>query len=363
MSLRIPPTPVLHSENHNDDWTKEDFQLPPPLMDLDHPAGLRHRPSWENLPSLPNRHVSPLKSQLSGPDARKHFSDEVAAVQRPGRRVGIEHHLEATMSASASPLVEEDDPSLCANFTDELSYDWCSACEVTWLRAKSEKIQVSAGSSHPLHLITSDHSQRAMVVYVNSNSNYNSKGREIATVGTGIYFGPKSSYNVADAEQRAADAHPWSFAMELRAVARALEIIHTRVIPDQQNVQGFSAKDFSYLLSHTNQFCKVIVATHRKQVVRILSDALFDRQHKRDDVALFGKELGTSDWYKVISELIHRLNIAGIQVVFHEVGKRENAHATYLAKKGGLRLFRSLTSEAGKDKKTSRKSSSTNARE
>ncbi|KAF2431459.1 ribonuclease H-like protein [Tothia fuscella] len=208
-------------------------------------------------------------------------------------------------------------------------YD-CLACNLTWLVGENGE---AAAKSHPSHH-TYQHdycgTNRSLIVYTDGACEEN--GSADSKAGVGIFFQAGSKYNVS--EGYALSDVATSQKAELQAIARALEHVRTKVLPDRieeiKNGQHFLDK---MSLKDIKDF-RLIVTTDSSYAVEGICSNLpnWSLNEKKDSYRnKAGKAIKNSSGFLNIIKEVEMLAEVGVQVVYHLVKREENLEADALA--------------------------------
>ena len=212
-----------------------------------------------------------------------------------------------------------------------LNLHHCRDCQLTWLIGENGPVAAASHPSHHTYLHIYAGTSRSILVFVDGACSSN--GSVNARAGVGIYFQDGSKFNISEAftlqgvatNQRA----------ELHAVARALEVVRTQVMPERRTHVSNAEGGHQPAAVRDTKRLRLIVTTDSSYVVEGMC-AHFQQwtvdktngtiKNKR------GKVVKNSEGFLRIKSEVEALSIVGVQVVYYHVCREENAAADGLAR-------------------------------
>lgn len=205
----------------------------------------------------------------------------------------------------------------------------CSTCHLIWLVGEVGK---AAAADHPSHhTYTHEYagSNRSLIVYADGACLMN--GTSAARAAIGVHFGQQSKFNISElfnlsgqhSNQRA----------ELHAVARALEVVRTHVLPERRRHTERAKGGHDKRAVRDTMHLRLIITTDSSYVVEgmcshiqkwtVGSNGQFVNERK--------EIIKNSDGFLRIQSAVEHLSHVGVQVAYYHVRREENGYADRLA--------------------------------
>lgn len=204
---------------------------------------------------------------------------------------------------------------------------YCSSCHLTWVQGIWGPSLARMHVRHAAGFHPSEGELRSTLVRIDGACRDN--GQPGARAGYGVYFGPRSKYNIWRPLQLP-DETVTSQKAELHALLAALKTVRDDVVSDFSNCFNgdFAKGEYRF---------RLIVATDSSYVVESMCEHL--PKWRRVDgtehlINKSGKVIKNSKSFLKVQELLGQLAKTGVEVVYLHIPRRENSDADLLANLG-----------------------------
>ncbi|KAK0100881.1 hypothetical protein ONS95_007326 [Cadophora gregata] len=211
-----------------------------------------------------------------------------------------------------------------------LQTHYCSSCHLTWLVGEKGE---AAAKDHPSHHTYSHEycgTSRSLLVFTDGACSEN--GSSGARGGLGVFFGPHSKFNFA--EFLAVSGTPTNQKAELEAVARAMEDVRRKVLPNRRSIVTSSKGGHDPRAVSAVMRMRLIIVTDSSYIVESMCKHIQDWKENKQGVLMnkAGKAVENSQAFLRLQKEVDALSRVGIQVAYYHVGREENRDADALAK-------------------------------
>ncbi|RDW87524.1 hypothetical protein BP5796_03218 [Coleophoma crateriformis] len=212
----------------------------------------------------------------------------------------------------------------------DVSTCYCATCQLTWLVGE---IGEAAARSHPSHHSYSHvyaGTSRSLLVFTDGACPGN--GTPDARGGLGIFFGPDSTFNLA--ERLRDPGIQTSQKAELAAVTRALEIIRSDILPRRRIMVTGAEGGCSQDAVSDAMNLRAVVATDSSYVVEGMCRHFLNWKENEEGVLVnkAGKVVENSKAFLRLKYEVEKLSMVGVQVAYYLMPRTDNNDADALAK-------------------------------
>ncbi|RDW60706.1 hypothetical protein BP6252_12089 [Coleophoma cylindrospora] len=212
----------------------------------------------------------------------------------------------------------------------DVSTCYCATCQLTWLVGETGEAAARSHPSHHSYTHIYAGTRRSLLVFTDGACSGN--GTPGARGGLGIFFGPGSSFNLA--ERLANPGIQTSQKAELAAVIRALEIIRSDILPRRRiMVTGAEGGRNRDAVSDAMGL-RVVIATDSSYIVEGMCRHFLNWKENEQGVLVnkAGKVVENSEGFLRLKNEVNKLSMVGVQVAYYLVPRTENDDADALAK-------------------------------
>lgn len=204
------------------------------------------------------------------------------------------------------------------------------ACQLTWLVGEVGREPAENHPSHHTYQHVYCGTSRSLIVHADGACRDN--GKADARSAIRVFFEATSKYNIF--ERFTPPGQCTNQKAELEAIARALEAVRLRVVPDRLThivqARGFHNPDAVRDVKHF----RVIITTDSSYAVEGLCSTILGWTLNEGGDAFRnkqGKLVQNSNGFLRIKKEVELLSFVGVQVVYHLVPREENSCADALA--------------------------------